>query len=279
MMKRIVRGGISRIRRTLNPPPPDPLAWRKSGVPRFDWMTHDHASDFYLPPLAGASTFREAVSGAATIRAVLAFLDQVAPDVHIGFLKHFYTQGLERFGDSWVFADINTVLWGLTSRLPVTRYLEIGVRRGKSVSIVATHRPDVDIDAFDMWIENYAGMENPGKELVRSELAKVGHRGKIEFHDGDSAVTVPRFIRENPKVYFDLITVDGDHTLHGARRDLLNVIPRLKIGGIVVFDDISSQYHTELGALWREISGDEQRFSTYSFDEAGFGIGFAIRKQ
>lgn len=278
-MRPVIRRIARKLRRTLSGPPYDPLAWRKSGAPLFEAMTHDHPSDFYLPPLAGASTFADACTSASTIREVHAFLPSLSRDVHIDFLDRFYTQGLERFGDEWRFADINTVLWALASRLPLRRYMEIGVRRGKSMSIVAHHRPACALYGFDMWIAGYAGMENPGKEFVRAEVQRAGHRGTLEFFDGDSAVTVPSFIASHPDVYFDLITVDGDHTLAGARRDLLNVIPRLAIGGIVVFDDTSSQYHPELGALWDEITADQLRFSTFTFNETGFGIGFAIRKQ
>jgi predicted O-methyltransferase YrrM len=132
---------------------------------------------------------------------------------------------------------------------------------------------------FDLWVENYAGMENPGKEFVRKELDRVGFRGSVEFVDGDSRQTVPRYFAEHPDLFFDLITVDGDHSTEGARRDLLHVIPRLKVGGALVFDDICSQYHPELGPLWRAVTADAQKFSSYSFTDAGFGIGFAIKKQ
>jgi hypothetical protein len=274
----VIRRIVNKIQRTLNPPH-DPLAWRKTGAPLFEAMTHDHPSDFYLPPLAGASTFADACTNAQTIREVHAFLPRLSSDFHIEFLNRFYSQGLERFGDDWRFADINTVLWALASRLPLRRYMEIGVRRGKSMSIIANHRPDCALYGFDMWVQDYAGMENPGKQFVRAEVQRMGHHGSLEFFDGDSAVTVPRFIEQNPDLYFDLITVDGDHTLEGARRDLLNVIPRLAIGGIVIFDDTASQYHPELGPLWDEISGDPLRFSTFTFNETGFGIGFAVRKQ
>jgi len=274
----VIRRAYRKILRTINPPF-DPLAWKKAGTPWFEAATHDHPSDFYLPPLAGASTFADAATSAHTVREVLAFIRQITPDFHVEFLDRFYSQGLERYGDEWRFADINTVLWTLASRLPIRRYMEIGVRRGKSMSIIARHRPECAIYGFDMWVEGYAGMENPGRDFVREEVRRNGHRGSLEFFDGDSAVTVPEFIRTNPDVYFDLITVDGDHTLAGARRDLLNVIPRLTIGGMVVFDDISSQYHPELGALWQEIVADPIRFSAFSFAETGFGVGFAIRKQ
>jgi predicted O-methyltransferase YrrM len=275
VISRIMR----RVRRVVSGPAYDPLAWKRNGAPLFGAMTHDHRSDFFLPPLAGASTFADACTSANTVREVQQFILGLSRDEHVDFLNHFYSQGLERFGDEWRFADINTVLWALASRLPVRRYMEIGVRRGKSLSIIAHHRPDSELYCFDMWVPGYAGMENPGKDFVRSELQRTGYRGSAQFFDGDSSLTVPHFVEAWPDIYFDLITVDGDHSVDGARRDLLNVIPRLSIGGIVVFDDTASQYHPELGTVWRAIVGDPLRFSTFAFNETGFGISFAIRKQ
>jgi hypothetical protein len=272
---------LSRLITALRAPAthPDPLAWKKAGIPRFEATTHDHPYDFYLPLLAGASTFADACTSASTIRSIQDFLPKLTPDAYVEFLMRYYTMGIENFGDAWRFADLNTVLWTLASELPIRNYLEIGVRRGKSLALVGHLRPECSLYGFDIWESGYAGMENPGKEFVRGEVSRLGHRGPLQFVDGDSAATVPAFFQDKPDLYFDLITVDGDHTTEGARRDLLNVIPHLAIGGILVFDDTASQYHPELGALWREISGDEQRFSTFTFNEAGFGVGFALRKQ
>jgi predicted O-methyltransferase YrrM len=100
-----------------------------------------------------------------------------------------------------------------------------------------------------MFIEGYAGMDNPGPALVRSELARVDFRGGLEFVLGDSHKVLPAYFREHPEVYFDLITVDGDHSEAGARADLATVLPRLKVGGALVFDDIAHVVHPELAGV------------------------------
>jgi len=51
---------------------------------------------------------------------------------------------------------------------------------------------------------------------------------------------------------FDLITVDGDHSEEGAFDDLLNVIPHLNVGGILVFDDIAHPTHPYLLGVWKK---------------------------
>jgi predicted O-methyltransferase YrrM len=123
------------------------------------------------------------------------------------------------------------------------------------------------------------GNGQPGADHVREELDRVGYKGRLDFVDGDSATTVPDFFAGHPEEAFDLITVDGDHSTEGARKDLENVIPRLKVGGALVFDDISNHSHATLESVWKDVVVNDSRFAAYSFTEVGFGVGFAIRKR
>jgi predicted O-methyltransferase YrrM len=234
---------------------------------------------FYLPALAGPGTFLRDVCGASAVDGAMGTLEKLEPDAYSEYILDYYRTGLDRFGESWWYADISTVLYGLSKRLGFRDYLEIGVRRGRSMAMVAAASPNVSCVGFDLWVQDYAGMPNPGEQLVRSELAKIGHRGQLELIAGDSARTVPQYFAQHPERYFDAITVDGDHSLKGARKDLKNVIPRLRIGGALVFDDVATQYHPELEALWDEITADSRRFASWKFTECGFGIAFAFRKQ
>lgn len=235
-------------------------------------------NQWYLPTIVGPTTFLSSVVGAAAVRNVLTILEQLSQDVYRDFILNFYRQGLERFGDDWVYADINTVLIGLSKALQVESYLEIGVRRGRSMAMVASQSPHCTIAGFDMWIQDYAGMDNPGKEFVREELKQLGYQGNLQFFDGDSKITIPEYFNSHPDQYFDMITVDGDHSLEGARKDIENVIPHLKVGGVLVFDDISNQSFYYLDDLWNDLVGNNNQFASYSFKEVGFGIAFAIKK-
>jgi predicted O-methyltransferase YrrM len=205
-------------------------------------------------------------------------MQNLAPDEFLEFIKDFYDAGLSKFGDSWEYADINTFLLGVSHLLSPESYLEIGVRRGRSACMVASQSPEVDIVGFDMWIKDYAGMPNPGEVLVSSELKNIGHRGNVEFHPGDSKMTVPKYFAANPDKFFDLITVDGDHSVDGARQDLENVIPRLKTGGVLVFDDTCNQDHPGLNELWNSLVVNNPIFAAHTFNDVGFGVGMAVRR-
>lgn len=235
-------------------------------------------NQWYLPALAGPSTLRDVTVGARAIRNVLPVLRKLGRDPYMDFVIDFYETGLQRFGDGWVYADINTVLSGLSRTLQPASYLEIGVRRGRSMAVVAEAAPDCQCTGFDLWIENYAGMANPGEAHVRSELARVGHRGDARFIAGNSALTVPAYLDAHPDAWFDIVTVDGDHSVKGAAADIRHVLPRLKVGGAIVFDDVSNQDHPGLSAVWHDLVGSDPRFASYVFDEVGFGVAFAIRK-
>jgi predicted O-methyltransferase YrrM len=236
--------------------------------------------DFYPGPMVGAEALgaKFVESGSGYIRAAYELMQKLSPDDYLRYLMRYYEAGLARFGEHWGYADIVTILLGLSDELQPQHYLEIGVRRGRSACAVGSRSKGCAMVLFDMWLKNYAGMDNPGPGLVRSELSNVGHAGAIEFINGDSHKTVPQYFSNHPESAFDIITVDGDHTNIGAAQDLADVMPRLKIGGAIVFDDICHPKHPGLRDVWRRLVEEDRRFSFYSFRSVGYGVGFAIRK-
>ena len=96
---------------------------------------------------------------------------------------------------------------------------------------------------------------------------------------GDSHIVLPDYVRAHPDRFFDLITVDGDHSEAGARADLETVMPRLKVGGALIFDDISNTSHPELAGVWHDVVASRRGYSTFTFSELGFGVGVAIRHE
>jgi predicted O-methyltransferase YrrM len=267
LIRRAGKRALSLVGRGPHPTPPV-LASNTLRTPGNQW---------YAPALAGASTFATAAVDPATVRQALDVLQRLTPDAYAEYVSTFYRAGLERHGERWRYADINTALLALASGLRPQSYLEIGVRRGRSLAMVASVCPACDIVACDMFIQGYSGMENPGPELVRSELRRVGFTGGLEFVIGDSHKVLPAFFRAHPDRYFDLITVDGDHSEAGARADLETVLPRLKPGGAVVFDDVSNPSHPELAVVWSDLFKRYPKYSVFTYKEIGFGVAFAVR--
>lgn len=207
--------------------------------------------------------------------------------------------------------ELRSVLAWLAREMQPRTYLEIGVRRGFSMAMVAARCPTADIFGFDLWVRGYAGVENPGPRFVRTELRRVGHRGGLYLMGGNSHRTLPAFFGHDPApladririgmtvrhrpATFDLMTVDGDHSLRGAYRDLMDAMPHCAIGGVVVFDDIAPDadrvpaaaleaergpdphgWH-DLRGVWTAIQSRFPGFRFFDYVEAPPGVGLAVR--
>ena len=219
--------------------------------------------------LAAAAMSEEAVNFVADL------LDRLTPTQEILEQIAFYRLSQAQSRQYWRNADITTTLWAAAMLIQPNNYLEIGVRRGRSAAVVAATCPGCNIYGFDLWMTDYGDAPNPGASFVRKELRAVGHEGGVTLTSGGSSETVPAFLQEHPDLYFDLITVDGDHSSQGASADLANALPRLKVGGIVVFDDVCGG--SGLNRVWEKVVKRDTRYVTWEFTDAGYGVAAAIR--
>jgi len=266
------------LERIINKIIKEKIKYSRMDTPYHPQTTYvDKNNQWYDPVIVDADNFVEPCSGFQSLVDVSNILDKLSEDDYLRFFKGFYKAGINNINENWKYADILTVLYGICSNVSINSYLEIGVRRARSMAIVASVNPNVEIIGFDLWIQNYAGMENPGPEFVRNELKNIGHEGNVDLIDGDSKRTIPKYFKDNPTKYFDLITVDGDHSKKGAIADLKNVIPRIKIGGFLIFDDINNPNHRILDKVWRKYIINSKRFLSHEFKGAGLGVGFAIK--
>lgn len=230
------------------------------------------------PVQLGTGTLQKRALDPATLASVRDVLERLVGDPFIDFMRRYYALGQERFGAAWGFLDQLTVLHAAASLARPRRYLEIGVFRGRSLAVVASAAPEAELYGFDMWVQGYAGLENVGPDLVREQLRRVGHRGRVELVSGSSHETVPAFLAAHPDLSFDLVTVDGDHTEAGARRDLETVLPRVAVGGVLVFDDLRHPKCPWLERVWDEVVGGHPAFLAAKYTEVGWGVGFAVRR-
>jgi predicted O-methyltransferase YrrM len=239
---------------------------------------HEALGSWYAPVLLDPETIFCRARQPSTLNNVLSVLDSLEADSYSIYVSAYLKEGREKFGEDWRYLDILNVLVACSELIRPRTYLEIGVRRGRSVAMVASATPKADLYGFDMWMANYAGMENPGPEFVESELRKIGASGEIEFISGNSHETLPDFFAKHPELKLDLVTVDGDHSDEGAREDLLTVLPKVADGGVVVFDDVSHPLHPNLYNVWLNALRDcGLRFVSGAYTALGYGIAVAVR--
>ena len=202
------------------------------------------------------------------------------------------------------------VSW-LARELQPKAYLEVGVRRGFTMAMVASRCPQVEIYGFDMWLPNYGDVHNPGPKFVQSEMERVGYKRKVNLISGNSHKRLPAFFRSSAASFwdrvilnwkfkqrppgFDLITIDGDHSLLGAYQDLLDTMVHCAVGGVIVFDDIAPDLSTlnpeaarsekgedphgwgDLLGLWRAIQQTYDNFRYFEYVGNPPGVGIAVR--
>jgi predicted O-methyltransferase YrrM len=110
------------------------------------------------------------------------------------------------------------------------RYLEIGAFEGRSASWLLSNiltDPSCTIECADLFTATEHGDYYP---TFLKNIAPWHDR--VVVHSGPSFDTLSR-IRND----FDAIYVDGWHSAYGVLADAVMSWPRLKVGGLMVFDD------------------------------------------
>lgn len=230
------------------------------------------------PVFIGTETLVRHAEKSETLKKVVSVCESLSEDEFTATMIEAYRKGISNFGDAWAYVDITSLLYAVAELGKPENYLEIGVRRGRSSCMVASASPETAIYGFDLWQEDYAKNENPGADFVEAELVRLGHKGRREFIGGDSHKTIPEYFAKHPDLTFDLITVDGDHSLEGAWDDLCNVVGKLRVGGVIVFDDIDNPYCPGLKEVWERFINEFPELSSQIVtNPLGLGVAVAIR--
>jgi len=107
--------------------------------------------------------------------------------------------------------------------------VEIGFNGGHSSELFLDLNPDSKIVSFDLGVYECVAV---GKEYIDAKFP-----GRHTLILGDSMLTVPKYIQENPNVKFDFIFIDGGHDYSIAKADLYNCKHLATKDTIVAMDD------------------------------------------
>jgi predicted O-methyltransferase YrrM len=143
--------------------------------------------------------------------------------------------------------DTGRLLWVLVRATGATRILEVGTSNAFSTIWLA--------DAARATGGRVTTLEvNPEKvALARANLASAGLDGLVEIITGPAADTLARL--PGP---FDIAFLDADRPSYLSYLEL--VVPRLRTGGMLIADNVTSHAH-ELGEFLHRVKSHPQLFA------------------
>lgn len=120
------------------------------------------------------------------------------------------------------------------SNQKIKKICEIGFNAGHSTFLMLLNKQEIPLEftIFDINIHKYT---KPCFEYIKTKFQNI----KFEFIEGDSIITMPKWINENKNLLetYDLIHVDGGHSEECIINDMKNANLLLKINGIMIIDD------------------------------------------
>ena len=107
--------------------------------------------------------------------------------------------------------------------------MEIGFNGGHSADVFLKNNKELTLTSFDLGCYDYV---LHGKEYIDTTYP---NRHRLIL--GDSTLTIPDFIDENPNTKFDVIFIDGGHEYEIAEQDIANCFHLAHENTIVIVDD------------------------------------------
>jgi precorrin-6B methylase 2 len=131
--------------------------------------------------------------------------------------------------------DLYSAIIYFCYEIPVKKYLEIGVRNCASMIQAVASKPVKRVIGIDLWNSNYANLKS-SYNFAKDQMSFS--KKDIELIKGDSKKEIPKL-----KESFELITIDGDHTVEGLSVDIENCFLKLNKKGAIIIDDINHPTH------------------------------------
>jgi len=157
------------------------------------------------------------------------------------------------------------VLVNLTN---ISKYLEVGVHNGASMSYVVNQNL-CKIDCFGLDLFQSAKlMKNCDslKYIIDDISKEKSYRNIQNNNSSKSHITLiecnsqdPRIAESLRSLESDLLFIDGDHSYTGIKNDFNNYAPTVKSGGFVIFDDYEPKYKEIMTFCNKEINEKEFR--------------------
>lgn len=107
--------------------------------------------------------------------------------------------------------------------------LEIGFNAGHSAEVFLQNNHSLKLISFDLGEHDYI--------LKAKQFIDAKYKNRHTLILGDSTITIPTYINDNPNKKFDIIFIDGGHDYSIANADLENCRKLANKDTIVIIDD------------------------------------------
>jgi hypothetical protein len=113
-----------------------------------------------------------------------------------------------------------------------SKICEVGVNAGHSLLLMVYNNPTAEYILFD---DCYHGYTKLCLNYIKSQFPET----KITLIEGNSMITIPRYISDNPAELstFGLVHIDGGHGTDVVMSDFENGLKLVSESGITIFDD------------------------------------------
>ena len=128
--------------------------------------------------------------------------------------------------------------------------MEIGFNAGHSAEIFLKFNKKVHLTSFDINVHEYV---KHGVEYIQNN-----YKDRHVIVYGDSNISVPQYIKDNPGKKFDLIFIDGGHDYDIANKDMENCLQLCHQNTIIIMDDTmfirgwEANYNIGPSKVWKE---------------------------
>ncbi|MGE0754310.1 MAG: class I SAM-dependent methyltransferase [Alphaproteobacteria bacterium] len=110
-----------------------------------------------------------------------------------------------------------------------THLLEIGINAGHSALWVLHNNPEIVYHGIDLFKHRYT---SPAIQFLKDTFGE-----RVRYHSGNSMMILPQLRAYNPQLCYDVIHIDGGHSLDCCKADTYNALSLAAPNAWILIDD------------------------------------------
>jgi predicted O-methyltransferase YrrM len=183
-------------------------------------------------------------------------------------IKYIYPNNNYKFTNKWFDYNLNHLIY-LFDKYDIDKkinILEIGSFEGRSAIFFLTFFKESKIYCVDTWLGS-----NEQNNYNFNLVEKVFNANTQNFTSRivKCKMSSDFFFKNQKKLRFDIIYIDGSHHYKQVYRDAINSFKILKLRGIIIFDDFLFRYykkvhHNPISAIYKFLKKNKNKIKIKS---------------